>query len=79
MSKRQVIHLHRYIARRTHTINTTRCGRVNTRLRDYNVTADESEVTCKFCLATLAAIKRRQASQLVRVQINREFSHGETL
>ena len=50
----QVTHLHRYIERKSHTVNTTLCGRVSSAGADYNVSDKSNEVTCKFCLKLMA-------------------------
>jgi hypothetical protein len=75
---RPVLHLHRYIRRGERTLNTTRCGRVSNAAADFNVTAVEAEVTCKFCLATLAAIAARGQPPLVRVQMSSTPRNGDT-
>ncbi len=40
-------------------LNTTACGRVSGRGSDNNVSTNQLEVTCKFCLKKLAVVERK--------------------
>lgn len=41
---------------------TTLCRRVDNSCDDYNVAADDSTVTCKFCLSIMHNVKRFAAA-----------------
>lgn len=52
-----VLHAGRVVQRKSGTLTTTLCGRMNKRSRDgMNIASDESGVSCKFCLRALARI-----------------------
>ena len=49
-----VTHLSKITERKFHTVTGTLCNRMSNASDDLNVTAIESEVTCKFCLKQLS-------------------------